>query len=468
MSQGDDIQHLVGKPLKTRVIGYLKLAGPGYMQSAMTLGGGSVASCAALGSLFGYKYLWVQIVAMFLGFVVLASVAKQTTNSGERAYGVFWRELHPIFAIFWAVSALIATILWHIPQYSLTANGIIALTDGLGMNLDNTAGRSVMGVVVLACASFMVYMYHSGANGLKLYEKVIKLLIWLIVLAFAIAAFTGEGIAWGELFKGFFGITFLQEGFEGDLALRPVVGALAAAVGINMIFLYPYSIMERGWGKDHKELAYTDLLTGMAFPFIIATSLMIIAVAKTIGPEPGMHNLEAIKDVRQIIPVLSGSLGDGLALLVVGFGMTAIGFSTIITHMLATGFIGCEMFGLKHEGKKKFLFSMLPAIGVVGVIMKFPLELSITASVLAMPLMPVTVLCFLVLLNKKSYMGDAMPTGKKRLLWNVLLSIAIVIMTWAAVYALQSKYKAFNAKYNAPVEVIEEVPVEDSTEEAKN
>ena len=460
MSQGDDIQQLLDKPLGTRVWGYIKLSGPGYMQSAMTLGGGSLASCVALGSLFGYKYLWVQIVAMFMGFIVLASVAKQTTHSGERAYGVFWRELHPLMAILWAVSAFVATIFWHIPQYSLTANGLITLAEGLSLELDTKGARMGMGGMVVCCATFMVYLYHSGSSGLKVYEKVIKLLIWLIVLAFAIAAFTGESIAWGELFKGLFGITFLQEGFEGDLAIKPVVGALAAAVGINMIFLYPYSIMERGWKEEHKELAYTDLLTGMAFPFIIATGLMIVAVAKTIGPEPGMLNDIAIRDVREIIPVLSASMGDSMARLVIGLGVTAIGFSTIITHMLATGFIGCEMFGLKHDGKKKLLFSMIPAIGVVGVLIPFPIPLSITASTLAMPLMPVTVLGFMILLNKRSYMGDAMPSGVKRILWNSVLTVTIVIMSWAAVYAIQSnvaKGKKWLAERNQPEVIQEEI-----------
>lgn len=445
MSQGDNIQHLLDKPFGTRLVGYLKLAGPGYMQSAMTLGGGSVASCAVLGSLFGYKYLWVQVLAMLLGFVVLASIAKQTTHSGERAYGVFWRELHPSLAIIWAVSALVATILWHLPQYSLTANGLITLAEGLEIDLDFTAGRIGMGAVVLSSAAFIIYVYHSGRKGLKTYETIIKSLVWLIVVAFGIAAFTGEPIAWKELFNGLLGITFIREGFEQGLALKPVVAAMAAAVGINMIFLYPYSLLERGWKREHKELAYVDLLSGMAFPFIVATGLMMIAVAKTIGPEPGMIGAEAIRDVRQIIPVLSSSIGDEMALLVVGFGVTAIGFSTIITHMLAAGFIGSEMFGQKHDGKIKWLFSLLPAIGVVGVVVKFPIPLAITASTLAMPLMPVTVLCFLILHNRPSYMGSAMPSGWNRVVWNVMMVAAILVMTAAAYFSILNNWGSLQA-----------------------
>ena len=129
MSDTFDIQAVRNQPFGKRITAYWRYTGPGYLQSAMTLGGGTVASCAALGSQFGYKYLWVQLLAMGFGLAILSSVAKQTTHSGERPYGVFWNLLHPAFAILWAASAFIATILWHIPQYSLTANGVIVVVN---------------------------------------------------------------------------------------------------------------------------------------------------------------------------------------------------------------------------------------------------------------------------------------------------------------------------------------------------
>ena len=442
MSEAPDLSGLAGKPLSGRVLGYLKLTGPGYMQSAMTLGGGSIASCAALGSMFGYKYLWVQIVAMVFGFFVLANVAKQTTNNGERSYGVFWRELHPVMAILWGGSALVATILWHIPQYSLTVNGIITLAEGVDLDLDNTGARIGAGLVILGLAASVVYLYHSGAKGLKVYERIVKTLVWGIVIAFGIVVISGESVDWGRFFSGITGITFLRDFMANGLqqeAIQPVVGALAAAVGINMIFLYPYSLLEKGWGKEHKELAYFDLLSGMALPFIIATSLMIIAVAKTIGPEADVVGA-SVRDIREILPVVTPSLGEGLGRFIIGAGIVGIGFATIITHMLALGFTGCEMFGFSHEGRAKWWFSLVPAVGVAGAIIPFPVPLAITASTLAMPLMPITVLCFLVLLNKKSYMGDEMPTGALRVFWNSILVAAVVFMSGAAYFALADNW----------------------------
>ena len=450
MTKEIDFDALVKKPFGSRVLTYLRLSGPGYMQSAMTLGGGSVASCAVFGSMFGYQYLWVQPLAMLLGYFVLAAVANQTTNTQERSYTVFWERISPVFALLWGGSALIATVLWHIPQYSLTANGVIALAEGVGVDLDNDMSRYVMGALILLAAGSVVYLYNAGARGLKLYEFAIKVLVWSIVFAFMIVVFA-TGVDWARFLTGITGIDFIRDVFDGDGlppgSVQPIVAGLAAAVGINMIFLYPYSLLNKKWGPKQKELAYFDLISGMALPFILATSFMILAVANTIGPEPGEVG-EGVRDIREIIPVLAPtfsemlgeSAGTGFARFLIGMAMTAIGFSTIITHMLACGFIGLEMTNWKPETRWRLIFAFLPAIGVVGVTMQFPIPLAITASTLALPLMPVTVACFFVLMNTKSYMGDAMPRGFYRLVWNTMLIASVVIMSWAAWYALQTNW----------------------------
>ncbi len=371
MSEKEQLIELAGQPLGARIKGYLKLSGPGYMQSAMTLGGGSIASCVLMGSLLGYQLLWVQPLAIFLGVCVLAAVAKQTCHTGEKPYDVFWKRLHPAMAIAWGVASLVATVLWHIPQYSLTANGAVELASGIGLDLSGNAGRGFIGVVVLLAAGFVCYLYSTGARGLKIYETLVKVLVWGIVGAFAVVTFA-TGIDLKELILGFTGISFIQYVMEfgfPEQAIIPVVGGIAAAVGINMVFLYPYSLLNKNWGKEHRELAYFDLLSGMMVPFILATAFMMIAVANTIGPEPGQLAAESLKDIRAILPVLDETLGSTVSLLLIGLGMFAIGFSTIITHMLASGFIGCELFGFEYRGKAKFWFSLLPAIGIVAAVL---------------------------------------------------------------------------------------------------
>ena len=50
---------------------WVKLSGPGWLQSAITLGGGSLAGALFLGSLGGVKLLWLQLLAIIMGVVML-------------------------------------------------------------------------------------------------------------------------------------------------------------------------------------------------------------------------------------------------------------------------------------------------------------------------------------------------------------------------------------------------------------
>ena len=50
---------------------YTKLSGPGWLQSAITLGGGSLAGSLYLGVLGGASLLWLQPIAMIMGVIML-------------------------------------------------------------------------------------------------------------------------------------------------------------------------------------------------------------------------------------------------------------------------------------------------------------------------------------------------------------------------------------------------------------
>ena len=58
-----------------------------------------------------------------------------------------------------------------------------------------------------------------------------------------------------------------------------MIGAAATAVGINMTFLMPYALLSRGWDKTFRGLARFDLSTGMAIPYIVVTTCVVIAAA---------------------------------------------------------------------------------------------------------------------------------------------------------------------------------------------
>ena len=51
------LDKLATKAWYARIPTYLALSGPGWLQGAMTLGGGSAVTSLTIGALFGYEFL---------------------------------------------------------------------------------------------------------------------------------------------------------------------------------------------------------------------------------------------------------------------------------------------------------------------------------------------------------------------------------------------------------------------------
>ena len=430
MNETDELERIAALPFYKRFPAYLRYTGPAYLQSAMTLGAGTGGACLLSGSLYGYKLLWVQPVAMILGVIVMSAIAHQTLETGEKPYRVFWTRLHPALALLWAVSALVATVIWHFPQYSLATNAVTDTVTAFGAPAPN---RWMIAIPLLLFMILISWGYSVGKRGIRIYEAVIKVMVWGIVLAFVAAAFSTT-TRWREVLRGYF---CFYIPFGDPQGMTVLIGGLGAAVGINMLFLYPYSLLAKGWGKQHKGLAYFDLIFGMLIPFIIATSAIIIATANVLYD----RGEQAIK-LQSVIPVFSSIIGAKRSALLLGCGLFAVAVSSITTHMLASGFICCEMFGKQSTGWFYRLAMLVPAVGVAGAVMSgVPFWAAVFASSVAVILMPAACICFMVLQNKRSYLGGARPVGAKAWLWNAGLALAILAVTAAGATSLGNRIK---------------------------
>jgi Mn2+/Fe2+ NRAMP family transporter len=433
-----ELQALEGKPLLTQAVGYLKRTGPGLLQSAMTLGAGSAAASVMAGASFGYSLLWVQPVAMFLGICMLGALGNVVLTTGERPYRAFSRELHVSLAFLWALGTIVASVIWHFPQYGLAAGAAWDLTAVFGVARESAATeltvRWGIGVLILAVSIFTTWNYGSGARGIKIYEWFLRGVIGLVLVSFGIVVvsrtFSGH-VDWSAVGRGFVMPSIPQA--EGGLTV--VLGAIGAAVGINMTFLYPYSLLAKGWGEHHKKLSRWDLVMSMFLPFVLVTSLVIIAMASTIyDPAAGdglRKNLAPI-DAAQ---ALAGVMGSVRGRIIFDLGLIGMTCGAISTHMVVCGFTVCEvlgMFGLQYTVSRYRLFTLVPAIGILGVVTKTPLWFPVAASAICLTMLPIAYIAFFLMNNKRSYLGDAVGHGWKRAVFNVILLAAIAMATVGA------------------------------------
>ena len=63
---------------------------------------------------------------------MLAALGNITLSRGERPYKSFSRELAPWVAFLWALGAIVASIIWHFPQYGLVGGAAWDLAQLVG------------------------------------------------------------------------------------------------------------------------------------------------------------------------------------------------------------------------------------------------------------------------------------------------------------------------------------------------
>jgi Mn2+/Fe2+ NRAMP family transporter len=534
---------------------YFRLSGPGWIASAITLGGGSLASSLFLGVLGGYSLLWLQPLAMALGIVMMAAIGYVTLSTGQRPFAAINEHVNPVLGWGWALAVALANVIFCMPQFSLAfsvlsqnlvpegwlqhAGSEGAVVAWAKATLGDTwlaahCDELLVSLVILIGTTIVTWSYDRGGWGIRLYEIVLKIVVAMIVLSFVGVvvrlAFAAKTFDWSAVAKGWlpdFGqfwrpaATFLPLldaiGPAGDPERSywtaqivgeqrdVIISAAATAVGINMTFMFPYTMLRRGWTKEFRGLSIFDLATGMFIPFVLATSCVVIAAAaqfhtrlpagfvqqpsasgatvlvvdpkspfygqfeaalarrdRTLGaaapPASDAEKTVAATLLRRDAVDLARSIepltGAFVANIIFGLGVLGMVLSTISILMLISGFVFAEMFGAAPGSWGHRAGTLVAGVG--GALWpvfwtgQSGFFLAVVTSVFAFMLLPFAYVTFVFLLNSRSLLRDEMPIGARRLAWNVLMAIAASVATVAALYMIWDKSKGAAAAYGVP------------------
>ncbi len=360
---------------------------------------------------------------------------------------------------------------------------------------DSTVAPWVIGVILAIVGFIVVRQYESGGSGVRTFELVLKILVGVVVVSFLAVAvmIIGSGqLHIGSVLVGFVpslsqfteptaplaaaaAATGANEdiwrGIIADQQRDRMLAAAGAAVGINMTFLLPFTLLRRGWTRRHRGLAIFDLSLGLFIPFVVATTCLVIAagnqfynrtddvIAKDgtiIANMAGSYNASADKfleiqsspafaaadsseakamvraalpesdkrlaamlasrDAGQLARTLQPLLGKTGANLIFGVGVFAMAVSTIIMM----GLMNAAALGAllrKFNDRKVFLIgaSMPLILGIFAPVIwtgASRAALAIPASVTAVTLGPIAYFTFLLLMNSKGGIGRTSTEGR--------------------------------------------------------
>ena len=497
---------------------FAKLSGPGWLQSAITLGGGSLAGALFLGVIGGYSILWVQLLAMILGVIMLCAISYITLSTGRSPFEAMRNEINPVLAWGWLIATLLANLVWALPQYSLAYGAVSqnlfpeAFADG-----GNGSKFLVSGIIFLAVTAITLCYGNEGV-GIKIYEWVLKGIVAGIVLCFmgvvlkistsaedfnllgALSGFIPDlSILWqpAEVF-----LPILEKIEQADLRAfwteeivntqrMRMVGAAATAVGINMTFLLPYSMLSKKWGKEHRGLAIFDLSTGMVIPYVLAVSCVVIASAYMFHGQPydglleekdgqvvlvessaGINDFNKLIDRRKntvegseslevgqaetqlaamLVPRNTANFAKSLSALsgdasfsnmIFGLGVLAMALSTISILCLISGFVFCEALGTEHGGNVHKAGILTGLFGVFWPVFwdgGSKAYLAVVTSTFGYVLFPIASLAFFLMMNSSRLLKEDLPKGNSRLVWNLLLGTSLLITGLAAGHTATTK-----------------------------
>jgi len=515
-----------------RFLAYARLSGPGWLQSAITLGGGSLANALYLGVLGGFAFMWLQPMAMIFGIVMMSAIAYITLSTGRRPLREINNNISPILGWGWLLASMMANLVWSMPQFALA---VAALRQNLLPGLlgpeamPEFTGKLIAASIVLALVITNVMIYISGGKGTKIFEIIMKLMVGSIVLCFfgVVIQLTIAGqISWASIGSGLiprFDTLFQPaETFSPFLAnldnasrefwssmivgqQRDVmIGAAATAVGINMTFLLPYSMLRKGWNRDFRGLAIFDLSTGLFIPFMLATGCVVIAAASQFHAQPAAgflgevnehgelvepaHNLvgqyhklledrlkneiggeafEALdagqikeqtanlpvadrtmaamlvkRDAFNLAATLEPLVGPKVANYIFGFGVLGMALNAATMLMLINGLCYCELRNRAPRGWTQRAGSLMVCVGVLGPFIwtgGAQMWLAVPTSVFAMVLLPIAYVVFALMMNNKTILGKDMPTGRKRVVWNVLMAGSCTFAAIGSLWSLWSR-----------------------------
>ena len=505
----ENLESIQNRPFLRRLTAYAKLTGPGWLQSAVTLGGGSLAGALYLGVVAGYSLMWLQPLAMLCGVIMLGALSHVTLERGDYPFESVKKTISPTLAWGWLAATVIADVIFCAAQASL---GVATLQQNLGLVNVNPY---VITTVLAACALAAASLYALGSKAVENVEFVLKILVAMVVVSFALAAgfllFTGKvdilAVIKGfipnptSLFKPAASIEPMIEAtgasseywstYIADNQRNRIIAAFGTAVGINMTFILPYTLLKRGWTKKHRQLSRYDLAIGLLIPFSVATALLVIssaaafhtnhtnvlgengkpvpalaggyykilesklaadgialpeetearrAIADTL-PESDRQLAAALtnRDSKQLSATLAPLMGESAANLIFGVGVLAMVVSTMMVHMMINGFAVSQAVGTPGKARPFIIGACMPALLATFAPIAWSSDaktaLLIPTAVIATVFLPIAYLSILLLMNSKTQLGEKRASP----LINILMILSAGMATFASVWTLSAR-----------------------------
>jgi len=407
--------HILNRMRRQLVI-FLSVLGPGIIVMVADNDAGGISTYAVTGSKYGFSLLWIFILLVPMAYYVqemtvrLGAVTKRGhAESIFEGFGPFWG---------WFSLVDLAVINW-----------LTLVTEYIGM----IAAMSLFGIPpILTFISVTAVLFAIVLTGKYwTFEKITLLFIGfnLVYIPAAIWAMDAPGApGWNEVFNGFkpvFG------SMSGDL-LFILLANIGTTIAPWQIFFQQSAVVDKGLDIHDIKFGKIDTFVGAVLTCTVAAFIIITTGAAFFYHNPPIIIEDAAQTAEALVPLLPS--GEGLlARRLFAIGLFDAGFLGALCISLSTSWAVGEVFGWAHSLNYRVreapwfyvvYLVLLVSAGAVVLIPQAPLvTITMFVQVVAVTLLPVSLIFMILLLNDDEFMGEHVSTS-----WQNVTNWSIVVL----------------------------------------
>lgn len=411
--------HMLNR-MRRQIIIFFSVLGPGIIVMVADNDAGGISTYAVTGSKFGFSLLWIFLLLIPMAYYVqemtvrLGAVTKRGhAESIFEGFGPFWG---------WFSLVDLAVINW-----------LTLVTEYIGM----TAALSLFGVPpLLTFAGVTAVLFAIVLSGKYwTFEKITLLFIGFnfVYIPAAIWAMDTPGApGWGEVFKGF---KPLLGDISGDL-LFILLANIGTTIAPWQIFFQQSAVVDKGLDIHDIKFGKLDTLFGAVLTCTVAVFIIITTGAAFYYHVPPIIIEDAAQTAEALRPLLPAGEGD-LARRLFAIGLFDAGFLGALCISLSTSWAVGEVFGWAHSLNYRVreapwfyvvYLVLLVSSGLVVLIPGAPLvTITMFVQVVAVTLLPVSLIFMIFLLNDESFMGEQVSTPWQNAAnWSIVVLVIIM------------------------------------------
>ena len=398
---------------------FLPFLGPAMVTSIAYIDPGNFATNIQAGARYGYRLLWVVVLANLVAMLFQALSAKLGIVTGRNLAELCRDRFPKSVVIAMCVVSEIAAMATDLAEF---LGGAIGLSLLFGMPL--LAGMIVTGIIVYGILGL-------ERSGFRPIELVIGSLVAVIALCYVIELFISP-VDWSEAARA------LAPTLPDSAALLLAVGIIGATVMPHAIYLHSGLTQSRIAIRDKAErrllvrFSNREVVVALSLAGIVNMAMVVMAANAFHGGHSDVAEIETA--YHTLVPLLGGAAAAVFLASLIASGISSATVGTLAGQLIMQGFVGFRIpIWLRRA------VTMIPAFVVVGLGVNATSALIISQVLLSLTL-PVPMIALLLFTAQRDVMGDLVNGRMTTLVAGIA---AVIVLALNLVLLLQGVGIAF-------------------------